>query len=113
MTAQHRPPKVSFQAYHKKLREPGSDHVKVLEDFTLECLNRDMQLYNADSRYGMFSNVDVEALIVQPPYTCVAITTQDTAYAGFAKRKPTDPYDPLIGISIATNRAVRNLLFID
>lgn len=110
MTAQHRPPKVSFQAYHKKLREPGSNHASILEDFTLECLDRDMKLYNADSRYGMFSDVDVEALIVQPPYTCVAITSQDEAYAGFAKRKPTDPYDPLIGISIAMNRAVRKFL---
>ena len=51
----------------------------------------------------------VDKVIIQRPYTMVELAFGEDHYYGFAKASPQDEFDPEVGISIATFRAVREV----
>lgn len=67
------------------------------------------ELARAERRLHLKAPLNVDKVVIKRPYTMVEVTYGNDRFYGFSKASPKDPFDPQVGISIATFRAVREV----
>jgi hypothetical protein len=100
-----------FGMYITRYVHVASPHVYLTYAAT-EAHRAMSRIYNIRTSFGSSAETDeiqVTELDMTGPYTHVCVEYYGDRGHGFAKCSPSDPYDSLTGVSLATFRAVRDL----